>query len=375
MNPLGTRGRHRRGPGPGGRRLPRDDEATLADESEPHAGAARDERAAPGDDVAGRAASPRAWLRRSAVAALFVLVVTTPLWASASVARVLVDALVLVAVAELWSYLAGAAGVVALGIHGFAGAGAYALWFLSARHGLNPVLAVAGAGAVGLLLAIVVAPLVLRTPPVLAALVTWVVGELAAEIVTRTGRVGGDAASRVITPVVDLGATRDALVSWLAVVLGVGAVVVVYAHRRSRYGLSLVASADDPEVARGLDLPVASARRAVWCLAGVGAAMAGAIVHFRTGSVSPSAFDPARWTFPAVAVAGLGGVTTIEGPFVAAGVYVLADEVVHGHEAGFALAAALIGLIGLVWGPDGWWGWVRTRLPADPFPVRRRPSR
>jgi hypothetical protein len=56
MNPLGTRGRHRRGPGPGGRRLPRDDEATLADESEPHAGAARDEGAAPGDDGAGRAA-------------------------------------------------------------------------------------------------------------------------------------------------------------------------------------------------------------------------------------------------------------------------------------------------------------------------------
>jgi branched-chain amino acid transport system permease protein len=100
--------------------------------------------------------------------------------------------------------------------------------------------------------------------------------------------------------------------------------------------------------------------------------MAGAVVHFRTGVVTPAAFDPARWTFPLVAVAGIGGVASIEGPVIGALAYVLADEVVRGHDQGFALVMALVGAAGLVAGPDGWWGWVRRWLPLEPFPVRRR---
>ena len=320
----------------------------------------------------GRPRATRAGIRAAALVALFVLVVTTPVWASPGVARVVVDVLVLVAVAQLWSYLVGAAGVVALGVHGFAGLGAYCLWFVGDRYGLNPVVAVAAAGLLTVAVAGVVSPLVLRATPALAALLTWAVGQLLVEVVTRTRQLGGDAPARSVESVVELGSSRDGLVSWLAVVLGVGAVALAWGHRRSRLGLALAAQNDDPEVAGGLDLPIGRARTSLWLAAAGAAGMAGAVVHFRTGVVTPAAFDPARWTFPLVAVAGIGGLSAIEGPAIGAIVYVMADELVQGHDLGFALVMSLIGAAGLVSGPDGWWGWVRRRLPVEPFPVRRR---
>lgn len=320
-----------------------------------------------------RRSTPRTRVRTAALAVLFVLVVSTPLWASASVSRLIVDVLVLVAITQLWSYLAGTAGFVSLGTHGFAGVGAYALWTLSERGGLNPVIAVAGAGVVALVVAAMVGPLVLRLATVPAALATWVVAAALTEVITRTRQVGGAAPRRVVQPVVQLGTSRDALASWLAVVLGVGVVVVVYAHRRSRLGLALVASADDPVVAGGLDLPVARARQSAWLIAGAAAGMAGAVSHFRTGDISPAAFDPAVWTYPAVAVAGLGGLSTVEGPFVGAVLYVALHEAVSGHDQVFAVAMAAAGVAGLVMGRDGWWGWARRALPVEPFPTRRRP--
>jgi branched-chain amino acid transport system permease protein len=301
---------------------------------------------------------------------LLVLVGTTPWWSSTSAARVIVDILVLVAVSQLWSYLAGGTGIVALGVNGFAGVGAYGLWFLADR-GVNPVLAVGGAALGAGLVALVAAPLVLRLPAALAAVASWAVGQAALEIVVRTGRLGGDADSRSIPAVVELGSARDGVVSWLAVVAGVGAVAMVYAHRHSMGGLTLVAAGDDPDSARALELPVRRARRTVWLLAAVVVGSAGALMAFRTAQVSPAAFDPARWTLPVIAVAGVGGLATMEGPLIAAVLYVVLHEVLPGSDGSFALGAALVGVVGLVVGSDGWWGTVRDLLPVDRAPVRR----
>ena len=55
----------------------------------------------------------------------------------------------------------------------------------------------------------------------------------------------------------------------------------------------------------------------------------------------------------------------------AAILYVLAREVLPGSSGAFQLGAALIGVAGLLWGADGWWGSVRKRLPLPQLPRRR----
>ena len=96
--------------------------------------------------VAGRAEQAGVLHGRVRLAVMAILIVgvgTTPLWSSTSAARVVVDLLVLVAITQLWSYLAGAAGIVWLGVNGIAGVGAYALWFLGDRYraGWGPAIA------------------------------------------------------------------------------------------------------------------------------------------------------------------------------------------------------------------------------------------
>lgn len=308
-------------------------------------------------------------LRLVVMALLVVGVATTPLWSSTSAARVIIDLLVLVAITQLWSYLAGAAGIVWLGVNGIAGVGAYTLWFLGDR-GVNPVLAVGGAGVVAAAVAFVSAPLVLRLPSGLAAAAAWIVAQAAFEVVTHTGRLGGASPGRELTSVLDLGSGREEVVSWLAVVVGVGAVAIVYAHRHSLGGLTLVASGDDPDTALALGLRVRRARRLVWVLAAGVAGTAGALTAFRAAQVTPGAFEPSGWTLPVLAVAGIGGVGTLEGPLVAAVLYVAAREVAPGSSGAFQLTAALIGVAGLLWGADGWWGSVRARLPLPHVPRR-----
>ena len=323
--------------------------------------------------VAGRAEQAGVLHGRVRLAVMAILIVgvgTTPLWSSTSAARVVVDLLVLVAITQLWSYLAGAAGIVWLGVNGIAGVGAYALWFLGDR-GVNPVLAVGGAGLVAGVVAFVSAPLVLRLPSGLAAAAAWIVGQAAFEVVTHTGRLGGGSEGRELTSVVELGSGRDEVVSWLAVVVGVGALAIVYAHRHSLGGLTLVASGDDPDTAHALGLRVRRARRLVWVVAVAVTGTAWALTAFRAAQVSPGAFDPSGWTLPVLAVAGIGGVGTLEGPLAAAILYVLAREVLPGSSGAFQLGAALVGVAGLLWGADGWWGSVRQRLPLPQLPRRR----
>jgi branched-chain amino acid transport system permease protein len=327
-----------------------------------------------GGDAAGRGreGSGRllARVRLGAIAGLLLLVATTPWWSSSSTGRVVVDLLILVAVTQVWSYLAGAAGVIALGVYGIAGLGAYALWFL-ADQGLNPVLAVGGAGLVAGALAVLSAPLVLRLPSALAAVAAWTIGQAAFEIVAHSARLGGDSPAREIAAVVDLGSARDEVVSWLAVVISVGAVAMVYAHRHSLGGMTLVASGDDPDTAHALGLRVRRARRLVWVLAAVITGTAGALSAFRVAQVAPVQFDLSHWTLPVLAVAGIGGVGTLEGPLAAAVLYVLADEVLPGSSGAFQLGAALVGVAGLLWGSDGWWGSLRDRVALPPTPRRR----
>jgi branched-chain amino acid transport system permease protein len=316
----------------------------------------------------------RGWNRTRVVAlvALFAVVATTPLWAAPAVARFVVDALVLVTVTLLWAALVNAGRVVVLGFHGFAGAGAYALFLQTERLGVNPVVAVVGAGLAAGLIALVSGPLVWRSAPAWVAVTTWVMAEFVAGVFRQTPALGG-AEPRPLDGVSALGGVVDGIVSWLAIVVGLGSVAAVYAHQRSRVGLALAADRDDPAVAEALGLPVARGRLLIWLLAAGGVGMASAVAHIDTAVVEQAtAFDPLRWTLLPLLLAAVGGLRTIEGPALAAVVYVLLVRMLGGHETALTLAAAVGAvLVLLTTGTRGIWGVVATRLPFELFPTRR----
>ena len=318
--------------------------------------------------------TPKRWNRTRVIGllALFSVVATTPLWAAPAVARFVVDALVLVTVTLLWAALVNAGRVVVLGFHGFAGAGAYATYLLTERVGINPVLAVVGAGLAAGAIALVSGPLVWRSSPPWVALTTWAMAELVAGVFRQTPPLGG-AQPRPLDGVASLGSAADGIVSWLAIVVGLGSVAAVYAHQRSRVGLALAADRDDPAAAEALGLPVARGRLLIWLLAAVGVGMASAVAHIDLKVVQPStAFDVVRWSLLPLLLAAVGGLRTIEGPVLSAIAYVLLVRAFGGHETALTLVAAVGAVIVLLTtGTRGLWGLLSGKLPVELFPTRR----
>lgn len=285
------------------------------------------------------------WPQIAAAVALFFAVVSLPLWVGQTAAAFLVDLLVLVALAQWWSLLAGFAGTpsLAAGLH--AGTGAYVWLLLVERIGLNPVVAMAVAALVAAALAVPTGWLQLRLAAPWTALTGLVFGAAAAALVEV---LDDDAAEgRSVAAVTALGSTlRRSLTTWLAVVLGVGSVVAAVALRRSRLGLAVVAHRDDAEAAATLGVRADRARLAVWAMAAGAAAMAGALVGFRSGTVAgAAAFDPLVWVVPPLVAAALGGMRSLSGPSLGALLYVIVERVV---DAPAALAVCSIAAVVLL---------------------------
>jgi len=302
----------------------------------------------------------------------FAVVAATPLWAAPAVTRLMVDVLVVVAATVLWASIASAARVVVIGLHGFAGLGAATLVVLTERADLNPVLAVGGAGVVAAAVALAATPVLLRAAPAVALLASWSLAELLRAIVLQVPALGGRT-PRALDAVAELGGASDGIVAWLAVVVGLGAVAAVYAFRRSRLGLALAAERDDEPAARSLGLPVGRARWLIVVIAAAGLAMAGATVRLREGVVDTDvAFGVVRWSLVPLVLASLGGYRSIEGPVLAAVLYVAVARIAGGHDlavSGFFACAAL-GVI-VAFGPGGLWGLVQRVAPVELFPLRR----
>lgn len=301
---------------------------------------------------------------------LFGLVVSTPLWASAGVSGLVADLLVAVALAQVVSAMAGA-GVLLVGLYGLTGFGALALVVADDRFGVNPVVAVGAAAVATGVLGTLLVPLVLRLPPVLASIATWVGAEAAADVAGRVGPLaGGDEV--VIAGVAGLG-SQDALAASLAVVVGMGTVLAVHGLRRSEAGLALRAAADASVPAAALDLPLRRARWITWLVATTVAGAAGAVSAFGDGAVdAPEAFSLSAWALPALVAVGVGGAGSVEGPLLGALAWTLSRELVDGHDAAFQLTAAALALaVQCTFGPRGLWGWLADRSGVELFPARR----
>jgi branched-chain amino acid transport system permease protein len=95
-------------------------------------------------------------------------------------------------------------------------------------------------------------------------------------------------------------------------VIGTGAVVVVglvFAIERSRWGLWFRAVAEDEEAAAATGVPVRRVLVGAWMLAGLLAALAGAMVGTFPRLLQPASADFAFRAIPAVVIGGLNSVT------------------------------------------------------------------
>jgi branched-chain amino acid transport system permease protein len=318
-----------------------------------------------------------------AVVALFAL----PFFAERSALQSLFFVLTMLALAQYWNLLAGYAGLVSVGQQAYVGLGGYLLFALTIFGGLDPLLAIPLAGLIAAVVAIPAAWLVFRLQGAYFAIGTWVLAEVFRLILAQIRPLGGGTGTSLSKAVADdsalvrmiaeaMGlrtpAARDVAAYWLALAMAFFATALVYGVLRSRRGLALAAIRDNEGAASSLGVDPFVLKRAVYVLAAFGAGMVGALIYMQKARISPdAAFSVVDWTANVLFIVIIGGVATIEGPFIGVLVlYVLQEELATFGPA-YLISLGAIAILVMVAFPKGLWGSLAERFDISLFPVRR----
>src|SRR5438046_3064456 len=166
-------------------------------------------------------------------AVLVAALVALPFWGSSGDMRLMVEFLSMLTLAQMWNLLAGYGGLMSVGQQAYVGLGGYALIVLADFLEVNPFVSVFLAGFVTAAFALPTAAVVFRFQGGYFAVGTWVVAEVYYLLVANSSALGGGL-GRSLQAIRGIArAERERLTYWVALVVGVGAVALVYVLLRS----------------------------------------------------------------------------------------------------------------------------------------------
>jgi branched-chain amino acid transport system permease protein len=290
----------------------------------------------------------------------------------------------LLALAQMWNLMAGYAGLVSVGQQAWVGLGGYALIVLADDLGVNPFLSVFLAGLIPLLIAIPTAALVFRLRGGYFAIGTWVVAEVFRLLVkssTEWLKGGSGRTLNAVTPRFMERATREDMTYLLAIVIGVGAVLLVYSLMRSRMGLGLSATRDSERGAASLGVNTYRIKLVVFVISAAVTGIAGALIYLNLLNIRPDAAFSVQWTAAMIFIVVIGGIGTIEGPIIGTILYFFIRQYLFDSafirqylsdsgEWSFILLGA-VAIVMMLVAPQGIWGLLHARFGWEIFPAHR----
>jgi len=214
-------------------------------------------------EIATRASSVLALAGVALVGALVAL----PVFAPRNLVQDLIFVFYMLALAQCWNLLAGYAGLVSVGQQAFVGLGGYLLFALTIIGGLDPLPAIVLAGVAAAACAVPTAFVVFRMRGAYFAIGSWVMAEVYRLVFAQFKQLGGGTGTSLppfitneiagiewVKVLFDVrtSAARDIISYWVALVLAVGIVLLVYWVLRSRHGLALFAIRDSEATAESV---------------------------------------------------------------------------------------------------------------------------
>ena len=285
--------------------------------------------------------SPRVWV----ATAVIVLLALVPLVATLAgqlfyvtmVSRVMIFALAALGLNLILGYGA----MVSFGHALYVGIGAYAVGILSFHGITNGYAHVAVALGAGLVLATVVGLVCLRASGIAFIMITLAFGQMFYFLAVSLKKYGGDdgygIATRSDFAIIDL---NDNVVFYY-VIYGVLMTILFVFFRliHSRFGMVLRGCKQNERRMRALGFPTLAFRLIAYVISALTCVLAGVLLANLTRFVSPSYM---QWSASGdiLLMAVLGGVGTLIGPIIGAGVWLALEEVLSSFS------------VGLPWGID-----------------------
>lgn len=297
--------------------------------------------------------------------------IATPYLVTEGNLRLIVEIFCVFAFAQSWNFLAGYVGLMSFGQQVFIGLGAYFVFMVSNKLGLNPLwlvpLAVVFTGA----FAALISPLVFRLRDAYFAISIWVFAEIVRLFIAQRDSLGSVSG-------LPLMATRDMdrglVVTWtfyLAAIFAFLAVFGLYYLSKSRIGLALAAVRDSEGSAASIGINVWWTRFVGFVIGCGFTGGAGAVYYMSVFHVEPGgAFDP-NWMVIMLFIVIIGGVGTVEGPIIGTAIYFLLRASFSGTGNLYLMLLGLAAIAVMLVSSNGIWGVIRDRTGIDLFGARR----
>lgn len=308
---------------------------------------------------------------------LVAALIAMPWWSDPGDMRLVGEMAYFLALAQLWNLLAGYAGLVSVGQQAYVGLGGYALFYMTGPLNMNVYWALLLAGPFAGLMAIPVSFAVFRLRGAYFAIGTWVVSEvfaLSASLIAVLGAGSGlsltPAILRQISP--DR-AGRDTMLYLMTLACSALVFAIVYLLLRSRHGLALTAIRDSEPASASLGVNTFRTKFIIYIVTAACTGMIGGLIFLQKLRISPEAgFSINDWTVVVIFMVVIGGIGTLEGPFVGMLVFIILRELLADYGTYYLILLGLIAIAVMLKAPSGIWGWVVQRYDVQLFPVGRR---
>jgi len=303
--------------------------------------------------------------------------IAMPWWGDAGEMRLVGEMAYYVALAHLWNLLAGYAGLASVGQQAYVGLGGYALFYLTSVWNLNVYMALALAAPFACLMSIPVSFAVFRLRGAYFAIGTWVVSEvfsLFASLIAVLGAGSGMSLTPAILREISADRdTRNMLLYFLSLGISVLVFAVVYLLLRSRHGLALTAIRDSEPASASLGVNTFRTKFIIYIATAACTGLIGGLIFLQKLRISPEAgFSINDWTVVVIFMVVIGGIGTLEGPFIGMLIYFVLRELLADYGTIYLMLMGAIAILVMLKAPFGLWGWVVQRYDVQLFPVGRR---
>ena len=312
------------------------------------------------------------------VGAVIVLILAlAPYWAGRGDLRMMVEIFYYLALAQMWSLLAGYGGLVSIGQQAFVGFGGYMLFALAAFGGVHPIAALFLAGIITAILAVPTALIAFRLSGAYFAIGTWVIAEVFRLSFAQFSALGGGSGmslpASIVKSIASSRAGREHLVYWVALAIALGSILMVFLLLRSRWGLAMTAIRDSEVASVSLGVRIERIKLMTYvAVAGI-TSMIGALIFITKLRITPdAAFSVNEWTAFVIFIVVIGGIGTIEGPIIGTIIFFLMREYLADLGSVYLMLLGALAIVIMLVAPKGIWGYMRERFHLSLFPVGYR---
>jgi branched-chain amino acid transport system permease protein len=300
-----------------------------------------------------------------------------PWWGDSGEMRLVAEMAYYLALAQLWNLLAGYAGLVSVGQQAYVGLGGYALFYMTGVLNMNVYPAFVLAGVFAGLISIPVTFAVFRLRGAYFAVGTWVISEifsLSASLITAMGGGAGTSLTpAILREIAAARSMRETIIYFAALTSSVLVCAVVYLLLRSRHGLALTAIRDSEPASASLGVNTFRTKFLIYVATAACTGLIGGLIFLQKLRISPEAgFSINDWTVVVIFMVVIGGIGTIEGPFVGLIVYFVLREFLADYGTIYLILMGAIAIGVMLLAPPGIWGFVVQRHGVQLFPIQRR---